>query len=136
MPPAPTTATLILPLAEASGPGDREAGKRQRTRRDGGGLDEGSSVGVGLLAHWDPRSLEKTSHTADSRPIASASARAIAAATAEGYPFPANLDRAPPVSGMAPPSQQDLLRTAMAEEWGPGRFRRALDGHSTRRLSH
>lgn len=59
----------------------------------------------------------------------------VVAATAEGYPFPVNLDRAPPVSGMAPPSQQDLFRTALCEEWDTGRFRTALADHAGRRVS-
>jgi len=60
----------------------------------------------------------------------------VIAATAEGYPFPANLDRAPPVDGLAPPSQQDLFRQAIAREWETDRFRRELQEHADRRLSH
>ena len=37
----------------------------------------------------------------------------VVAATAEGYPFPANLDLDAPVGGMAPPSQQDVMRQAL-----------------------
>ena len=36
----------------------------------------------------------------------------VAAACAEGYPFPANLDIDSPLSGMAPESQQGLMRRA------------------------
>lgn len=32
----------------------------------------------------------------------------VVAASAEGYPFPTNLDRDPPVDGLAPPSQADV----------------------------
>ena len=39
----------------------------------------------------------------------------VVAASAEGYPFPSNLDRAQPVGGMAPPSQADLVHAALAE---------------------
>lgn len=46
---------------------------------------------------------------------------AVVAASAEGYPFPTNLDRDPPVDGLAPPSQADLVRRALREEWTPRR---------------
>lgn len=39
----------------------------------------------------------------------------IIAATAEGYPFPTNLDRDQPVGGLAPASQADVLRAAVAD---------------------
>lgn len=39
-------------------------------------------------------------------------------AVAEGYPFPTNLDRRPPApGGMAPESEQDILRKALQEGW-------------------
>ena len=39
-------------------------------------------------------------------------------AVAEGYPFPTNLDRRPPApGGMAPESEQDLLRRVLSEGW-------------------
>jgi ectoine hydroxylase-related dioxygenase (phytanoyl-CoA dioxygenase family) len=44
-------------------------------------------------------------------------ARAVVAACAEGYAFPTNLDLDPPLGGLAPPSQQDLLHRALAERW-------------------
>jgi ectoine hydroxylase-related dioxygenase (phytanoyl-CoA dioxygenase family) len=55
------------------------------------------------------------------------------AAAAEGYAFPTNLDRDPPVNGLAPPSQADLVRRALAEGWTPGAFEAALTEHSDRR---
>ena len=60
--------------------------------------------------------------------------RAIGAC-AEGYAFPTNLDRDPPVEGLAPASQQDVLRQALAEEWAPGRLDAALDAQDARRRS-
>ncbi|WP_170559430.1 phytanoyl-CoA dioxygenase family protein [Ruegeria atlantica] len=42
---------------------------------------------------------------------------AAIAATAEGYPFPTNLDTDPPVGGNAPASQADILRRAVSEGW-------------------
>ena len=38
----------------------------------------------------------------------------VIAAAAEGYPFPTNLDNNPPMGGMAPKSQADYLRDALA----------------------
>lgn len=43
---------------------------------------------------------------------------AFVKAVAEGYPFPTNLDRRPPApNGMAPESEQDVLRKAVLEGW-------------------
>lgn len=55
------------------------------------------------------------------------------AAAAEGYAFPTNLDRDPPVAGLAPPTQADLLRRAVAEGWTPAALDTALTDHSRRR---
>ncbi|PYH47628.1 phytanoyl-CoA dioxygenase family protein [Aspergillus saccharolyticus JOP 1030-1] len=43
---------------------------------------------------------------------------AFVRALGEGYPFPTNLDRRPPApSGMAPESEQDLIRRGLVEGW-------------------
>jgi ectoine hydroxylase-related dioxygenase (phytanoyl-CoA dioxygenase family) len=47
---------------------------------------------------------------------------AVIASSAEGYPFPTNLDRDPPAGGLAPASQQALLRQALDEQWPTPRF--------------
>uniref|UniRef100_A0AAU1ZRL7 Phytanoyl-CoA dioxygenase family protein n=1 Tax=Streptomyces sp. NBC_00093 TaxID=2975649 RepID=A0AAU1ZRL7_9ACTN len=60
---------------------------------------------------------------------------AVVAASAEGYPFPTNLDRDPPVDGLAPPSQADLVRRALREEWTPEALREALRAGAERRES-
>lgn len=57
-------------------------------------------------------------------------------ACAEGYPFPTNLDIDSPLTGMAPPSQQDLLRQALAEAWEEARFAAAMAEQEARRRSH
>ncbi|MGW2964055.1 phytanoyl-CoA dioxygenase family protein [Streptomyces sp. NPDC001220] len=59
--------------------------------------------------------------------------RRLVAATAEGYPFPTNLDLDPPVDGLAPPSQADVLWQAVAEGWTPVRLREELDSAAARR---
>ncbi|KAG8623195.1 hypothetical protein KVT40_008171 [Elsinoe batatas] len=44
---------------------------------------------------------------------------AFVQAVTEGYPFPTNLDRRPPAhGGMAPESEQGLVRRALVEGWG------------------
>ncbi|HZZ47696.1 MAG TPA: phytanoyl-CoA dioxygenase family protein [Pseudonocardia sp.] len=58
--------------------------------------------------------------------------RAVAA-VAEGYPFPTNLDRDPPLDGLAPLSQADLVRTGLAAGWSPDRMEAALAEQTGRR---
>ena len=53
----------------------------------------------------------------------------VIAATAEGYPFPTDLDVDSPLTGMAPASQQDIMREALRESWDPSRFSRAIDDY-------
>jgi ectoine hydroxylase-related dioxygenase (phytanoyl-CoA dioxygenase family) len=60
--------------------------------------------------------------------------RAVAAA-AEGYPFPTNLDRDPPLDGLAPASQADLVRRALAGRWPCERLERELAEHMQRSCS-
>ncbi|GAA2664504.1 phytanoyl-CoA dioxygenase family protein [Streptomyces vastus] len=59
----------------------------------------------------------------------------VIAACAEGYPFPTNLDSDPPVDGLAPPSQADLVRRALGEDWTPEHLRDALRAATERRES-
>ncbi|WP_089103761.1 phytanoyl-CoA dioxygenase family protein [Streptomyces hyaluromycini] len=59
--------------------------------------------------------------------------RRVVAATAEGYPFPTNLDLDPPVDGLAPPSQADTLWQAVAEDWTPDRLGHELQAGAKRR---
>lgn len=41
----------------------------------------------------------------------------VIAATAEGYPFPTNLDRNPPIGGLAPKTQAAYLTEAIRDDW-------------------
>lgn len=50
----------------------------------------------------------------------------VIAASAEGYPFPTNLDLNPPIGGMAPKTQADFLREALATHQSPEDFFAAL----------
>lgn len=60
----------------------------------------------------------------------------VIAATAEGYPFPANLDIDSPLTGMAPQSQQELLRQALTESWPEDKFLDFLKSQMSRKRSH
>ncbi|MFF3503977.1 phytanoyl-CoA dioxygenase family protein [Streptomyces sp. NPDC003247] len=59
----------------------------------------------------------------------------VIAASAEGYPFPTNLDSDPPVDGLAPPSQADTVRRALREAWTPAALRDELRAGAERRAS-
>ena len=59
--------------------------------------------------------------------------RRVVAATADGYPFPTNLDLDPPVDGLAPPSQADTLWQAVTEGWTHDRLRQELQAGAERR---
>ena len=57
------------------------------------------------------------------------------AACAEGYSFPTNLDRDPPIGGIAPKSQQDLMRQALKENWPPEVFSNEAEAQAWRKLT-
>lgn len=57
------------------------------------------------------------------------------AASAEGYSFPTNLDRDPPLGGMAPKTQAALVREALAAGWTAEKLNAALDAQAEKRLA-
>ena len=65
---------------------------------------------------------------------AGAQARVIAA-SAEGYAFPTNLDRDPPLGGLAPQTQAQLMEKALGERWDSPKFAAAVDAQTERRLT-
>ncbi|MCB6184922.1 phytanoyl-CoA dioxygenase family protein [Leeia sp. TBRC 13508] len=72
-----------------------------------------------------PTLLEKVSNNALSE-----SQLAIAIAmSADGYSFPNNLDKSPPVGGLAPQTGQQLLATALSEKWAEAEFFQKVDLH-------
>ncbi|WP_370228788.1 phytanoyl-CoA dioxygenase family protein [Cognatishimia sp.] len=73
-----------------------------------------------LRAAWNEKTLSE------------AQLDATLAATAEGYSFPTNLDNDPPVGGLAPQTQQALLKEAISEGWSKEAFTRALQAQSAR----
>jgi ectoine hydroxylase-related dioxygenase (phytanoyl-CoA dioxygenase family) len=56
----------------------------------------------------------------------------VIAAAAEGYAFPTNLDRDQPVDGLAPPTQAELVSTAVTEQWTREAFEAALAEQAAR----
>jgi ectoine hydroxylase-related dioxygenase (phytanoyl-CoA dioxygenase family) len=54
---------------------------------------------------------------------------ALMTMAAEGYAFPGNLDRTPPTGGMAPQSERELLREALANGWPLERLAAHLAQH-------
>jgi ectoine hydroxylase-related dioxygenase (phytanoyl-CoA dioxygenase family) len=57
------------------------------------------------------------------------------ASCAEGYSFPTNLDRDPPLGGLAPKTQAQLMHEALAENWSDDTFTKALAEQAARKLS-
>lgn len=51
----------------------------------------------------------------------------VIAASAEGYPFPTNLDSNPPIGGLAPKTQADFLREALEQGQSAATFFALLD---------
>jgi ectoine hydroxylase-related dioxygenase (phytanoyl-CoA dioxygenase family) len=57
------------------------------------------------------------------------------AASAEGYSFPTNLDRDPPLGGMAPKTQAALVAEALAGNWEPAALNTALDAQAAKKIA-
>ncbi|MBB3595309.1 ectoine hydroxylase-related dioxygenase (phytanoyl-CoA dioxygenase family) [Rhizobium sp. BK529] len=57
------------------------------------------------------------------------------ACCAEGYSFPTNLDRDPPLGGLAPKTQAQLMHEALEEGWSDETFTKALADQAAKKLS-
>ena len=57
----------------------------------------------------------------------------VIAACAEGYAFPTNLDLDQPANGLAPPTQADILTSAVTEGWSRQQLETELEAWSDRR---
>jgi ectoine hydroxylase-related dioxygenase (phytanoyl-CoA dioxygenase family) len=57
------------------------------------------------------------------------------AACAEGYSFPTNLDRDPPIGGLAPETQAALMARALNESWSLEKFNSELEKQNWRKLT-
>jgi len=58
------------------------------------------------------------------------------ASSAEGYPFPTNLDRDANINGLTPVAQAELIHQALDEGWDVARMSGALDAYADRRRTH
>ncbi|MEP0940367.1 MAG: phytanoyl-CoA dioxygenase family protein [Rhizobiaceae bacterium] len=65
--------------------------------------------------------------------LSPAQIQAAIASTGEGYPFPTSLDTDPPVGGLAPQSQQQLMHQGLDEGWSSERFNSELDARQAKR---
>jgi hypothetical protein len=60
----------------------------------------------------------------------------VVEACAEAYPFPANMELEPPLNGLAPLSQQDLMHQCLAEGVSPDEFIRRITDLQGLKRSH
>lgn len=60
---------------------------------------------------------------------------AVIASSAEGYSFPTNLDRDPPLGGLAPKTMAGLMHDALAAVWTPEALNAALDAQAAKKLT-
>jgi ectoine hydroxylase-related dioxygenase (phytanoyl-CoA dioxygenase family) len=57
-------------------------------------------------------------------------------AAADCYPFPTNLDRDQPIGGLTPPSQADIVRRALVDNWTADALAAELIAYAGRRVTH
>jgi len=67
--------------------------------------------------------------------LSDAEVEAAVSSCAEGYSFPTNLDRDPPVGGLAPETQKQLFLRALTENWSVDQFAEGLEAQNQRRLA-
>jgi ectoine hydroxylase-related dioxygenase (phytanoyl-CoA dioxygenase family) len=67
--------------------------------------------------------------------LAASKVSAAIAACAEGYSFPTNLDRDPPLGGLAPKTQASLFHEALGAGWMVEKFAEALDRQAAKKLT-
>jgi ectoine hydroxylase-related dioxygenase (phytanoyl-CoA dioxygenase family) len=67
--------------------------------------------------------------------LGAAQVNAAIASCAEGYAFPTNLDRDPPIGGLAPKTMAQLFHEALAGGWSDEKFSEALDVQAAKKLT-
>lgn len=121
------------------GAGTNHTAGEHGIKRMGNLLQISSAMGIALEAVDRDRMCRAVLPSLQARRRAGWSTEALdraIAATAFGYPFPTNLDRDPPIDGLAPPSQADLLRDAVLDSSSVDEFAAALDAYASRRRTH
>ena len=107
-------------------------------RRMGNLLQVSSSLGramenvdrARMSTHLYPVLVERRAAGMDDRSL-----RNAIAASSEGYAFPTSLDFDPPIGGLAPPSQADIVWQALTEQWPTDQLTASL-GENTWRRTH
>ncbi|WP_421506029.1 phytanoyl-CoA dioxygenase family protein [Erwinia rhapontici] len=88
------------------------------------------------------KTMEKVNHvkvmeaiypTLLSKHLSDEQLQAIVAVSGEGYSFPTNLDTDPPLGGLVPKTQQQLLLEALQQRCSLEEFTRQLDNHESKR---
>ncbi len=98
-------------------------------------LQVSSAFGIALETIGRTNISKQIFQSLKSLPLSDIERRSAIASAGHGYPFPTNLDTDPPVGGLAPPSQQDLLTQAVAEDWSQEKFDAELDAREAKRPS-
>ena len=107
---------------------------RTRDVRRLGNLLQVSSAYGRAMESVDRVKISKALYPALARLSGRARANAIAA-SAEGYAFPTNLDRDPPLGGLAPKTPATLLAEALAAGWSADAYAEAADAQAQKRLT-
>ena len=121
------------------GAGTNHTAGEHGIKRMGNLLQISSAMGVALEAVDRDRMCRAVLSALQKRHAEGWSAAAldrVITATAFSYPFPTNLDLDPPIDGLAPPSQADLLREAVLNGSPATEFDAALDAYAARRRTH
>ena len=119
-------------------PGAVPRRRHERLRRTSSGWPTCSRSPRGSAARWSrwtgPGWCRPSTRPSSrrSRPGRDA-ARRGGHASAEGYPFPTNLDHDPPVDGLTPVTQAQLVHRALDEGWEPVTLTAALRDYTARR---
>ncbi|GAB92925.1 phytanoyl-CoA dioxygenase family protein [Gordonia rhizosphera] len=87
------------------------------------------AVDRSAITRWIYPSLRKLAAEGDRDALAN-----VIAASAEGYPFPSNLDLDQPITGLTGESQAQLLTRAIADDFTPERFDRELSALDARHI--
>lgn len=96
-------------------------------------LQVSSAFGVPMEEVNHERILKQVYPQLLDSPLDAAQRQALIAVAARGYSFPTNLDTDPPLGGMVPQTQQQLVAEALQNGWSPGQFSAALDAQTAKR---
>ena len=99
-------------------------------RRTANLLQVGSALGR-TLERVDRRRMTEVLYPVLADRLAGGGDRAmidrVVAASAEGYAFPCDLDIAQPIDSLTPPSDADIVRTALDEHWSASRLAQQMN---------